>query len=697
MTNVSSLRRRPTALATVSMLALLAACSSPGGLGSPGTTRPGPTPSTTGRSTIAGPSTTDPSATASSTTVPGRVRGGVGRSLAFQRFSDCAGLLTYLQKAALDRVGPYGLNGQQMMYAMADSRVVAGPATSAVVGAAPAQSAGVSNSSATNTQEVGVDEGDLVENDGRYLFTVVDALLRVVDTKTGEQSTLLLPSSGGQPQLLLDGDRLVVAVGAWGNVRQFDERVVGPGWSSSPSSTLMVVDVKDRLHPRLLSTVQLEGELIATRASDGMVRATMRRSLGARLPFVQPSRPGVDVEAKAKKLNEDAIRASRIEDWLPRSFEELADGTTTAPTAALDCADVGRPSEFAGLGMTWIASLDPSAASPKVVGSAGVVAEGSTVYESGSHLYVATTRWQDTTGDVQPLHPQPPVTWIHRFALSTSGTTYEASGSVPGTLLSSYSLSEQDDVLRVATTEVDSGFGTPGQSGVHTLRRTGDALVELGSVTGLGKGEQIRAVRFIGSLAYVVTFRQTDPLYVIDLRDPAAPKVAGELHLNGYSAYLHPVADGYLIGIGQDATDKGRQLGTQVALYDVRDPAHPVRVATRPLGSLGHSEAEFDPHAFLWWQADGTLVVPTNETNGTGQWHWGVTVLTSDLESIDVRGELSHPARYGQPKGSADYVDPGESIRRSLIVDGQLVTVSAAGVLVSNAASLDEVRWVAFA
>ena len=701
MTTATSLRRRPAVLATVFVLGLLVGCSSVGRTATPPTSAHGASTSRPDGASTSDPSTSSTSTPASGSTSP-TIVSGVGRSLAFERFNDCVGLLTYLQQAALARVGPYGLDGARLGYAM-DGRASAGPATSVAAVSAPAVAgvpkAAEANSSGTNTQEVGVDEGDLVENDGRYVFTVVDALVRVVDTTTGEQGSVLLPVSSGQSQLLLDGDRLVVVVGGWGSVRQFDERIVGPGWNrGSATTTVMVLDVRDRLHPSLLSTVDLEGELLASRASDGIVRLTMRDALGSRLAFVQPMRAGADVEAKAKKLNEDAIRASRIDDWLPRSFDEHADGTATDPTGAIDCADVGRPSEFAGLGMTWIASIDPRAASPKVVGSAAVVAEGSTVYESGSHLFVATTRWQDSTGDVQPLHPQPPVTWIHRFALSASSATYEASGSVPGTLLSSYALSEQDDVLRVATTEQASGFGRPEQSGVHTLRRTGDSLVELGSVTGLGKGEQIRAVRFIGSLGYVVTFRQTDPLYVVDLRDPAAPKVAGELHMNGYSAYLHPAAYGFLLGIGQDATDTGRQLGTQVALYDVRDPAHPVRVAAQPLGSYGQSEAEFDPHAFLWWPTDGTIVVPTNGSDPkTGMWRQAVSVLGSDLASITERGTLSHPSRYAPPKGSPGYTDPGESIRRSLIVDGRLVTVSAAGVLVSDLSTLAERRWVAFA
>src|SRR5262249_36601897 len=146
------------------------------------------------------------------------------------------------------------------------------------------------------------------------------------------------------------------------------------------------------------------------------------------------------------------------------------------------------------------------------------------------------------------------------------------------------------------------GTGTA-QSSVYVLHQQGGTLGQMGHVDGLGTGERIYAVRFVGPVGYVVTFRQTDPLYTVDLRDPAHPKVIGELKINGYSAYLHPVGDNRLIGIGQEADANGRVQGTQLSLFDVSDPAQPKRLAQYHV-QFGHSEAEFDPHAFLYWPAD---------------------------------------------------------------------------------------------
>src|SRR5690606_29531157 len=132
---------------------------------------------------------------------------------------------------------------------------------------------------------------------------------------------------------------------------------------------------------------------------------------------------------------------------------------------------------------------------------------------------------------------------------------YVAAGTVPGWLLNQYALSEYDGHLRVATTvATDPSNPTGTESGVYVLRQSGDDLVTVGSVGGLRRTEQIYAVRFLGPTGYVVTFRQTDPLYTIDLRDPTAPQLVGELRITGYSSYLHPVADDRLLGVGQEAT-----------------------------------------------------------------------------------------------------------------------------------------------
>jgi uncharacterized secreted protein with C-terminal beta-propeller domain len=188
----------------------------------------------------------------------------------------------------------------------------------------------------------------------------------------------------------------------------------------------------------------------------------------------------------------------------------------------------------------------------------------------------------------------------------------------------------------------------------------------VGRVGGLGKGERVYAVRFTGDVGYAVTFRQIDPLYTIDLAVPERPRVLGELKIPGYSAYLHPIGEDLLLGIGQDATEEGRPLGTQISLFDVSNLRSPARLHKQHLGQ-GWSEAESDHHAFLYWPRTRLVVVP-----------------------FELRAA-------GYRVGRAGGIEHGKApIRRSLVVGASLLTVSDVGLESSNLMTLAEQGWAAF-
>jgi uncharacterized secreted protein with C-terminal beta-propeller domain len=213
---------------------------------------------------------------------------------------------------------------------------------------------------------------------------------------------------------------------------------------------------------------------------------------------------------------------------------------------------------------------------------------------------------------------------------------------------------------------------------VTVLHPEAGALVKVGQVRGLGRGERIYGVRFLGDLGYVVTFRQTDPLYVVDLRDPTRPRVRGELKVTGYSAYLHPIGDDLLLGLGQDASEQGRPLGSQLSLFDVSDLRRPTRLHRASLGP-GWSEAESDHHAFLFWPPTGLVVLPFEQR--------AVGFRVGRSRGIDELGRIEHEA--GRQASSA-------AIRRSLVVRDAVLTVSDAGVKSSSLATLAGQGWVAF-
>jgi hypothetical protein len=661
-------------------------------------------PSTSGDSTVATTpgdvTTTEPPGTTPGSTAPGRgPQGFASANLEF--FGDCAALLSYMQTEASERVTAWGLGGGGFYYG--DGRVVAEGDMAATneaaesapdVGGAPSAVEG-QDFSGTNTQEVGVDEGDIVETDGDYVYVANADGLRVVAVADAEVvAEPELPQ--GSHQLLLDGARLVV---------------VTSSWSGSPDTIVSLFDVADPTNPALVRRSHLEGAVVATRSIDGVARLVITTSFDQRLPFVQPDQFGLD-EDSALERNKEIIAESTVEDWLPRWFDEDAEGGFGPMAQVLPCETVAAPADFAGLGLTWIGSIDLDGDGTPV-GSAGIVSTGDTVYASTSNLYVATQNWDWRWGGPMPLaveegapatapeeDPGPPPTLIHQFRLDDgTGATYIASGQVEGRLLNQFAMSEYNGDLRVATTTDDwGGFGEQSESTVFVLRPEGDELRQISSVGGLGKDEQIYAVRFIENLAYVVTFRQIDPLYVIDLTDPANPVEAGELKIPGYSAYLHPVGEGLLLGVGQDATDEGRTTGTQLSLFDVSDPTNPQRISTLPIG--GYSEVEWDHKAFLYWPADGTIVLPVSpgwndcgpaedclakSLVGAGG---GAVVAELDGRELQARGVISHST----PNRSGCW----NPLQRSIVIGDELVTVGLDQMKFSDRQSLeprDSVSW----
>lgn len=630
-------------------------------------------------------------------------------------FGDCTVLLDYMKAAATERVTAWGLGGGGVRLDEAAGRVetAADLDDSAPAAEPTAGSDRAASYSGTNTQEIGVDEGDVVETDGEYVYVGSADAVRIVAVDGAEVvEELELPQ--GAHQLLLTGDRLLVTT---------------TSWSGSPDTIVSVFDVTDPGSSALLRRSHLEGAVVATRAIDGVARLVITTSFDQRLPFVQPSQFGLDEES-ALVRNKEIIAESTVEDWLPRTFDENGDGSFGPMDQILACEDVAAPADFSGLGLTWIASID-NLGEAVPVGSAGIVSTGSTVYASTDNLYVATQNWDWQWGRPVPLVEEaagagtdpattptasatpapsattaapaepdgPPPTLIHQFSLG-AGTeaSYVASGEVEGRLLNQFAMSEHNGDLRVATTTDNWGnFGDQSESTVYVLRPDGDDLEQISSISGLGKGEQIYAVRFLDDVAYVVTFRQVDPLYVIDLSDPQNPVLDGELKIPGYSAYLHPVGDGLVLGVGQDATTEGRTTGTQMSLFDVSDPTNPQLVNSLPIG--GHSDVEWDHKAFLFWEPDGTIVIPVSpgwsdcgpvdtclakEIAGSGG---GAIVAQLNGRELTSRGVISH----GDAQRGC-----WNPLQRSMIIGEEIVTVGLDQLRFSERASLetrDVVTW----
>jgi hypothetical protein len=443
-------------------------------------------------------------------------------------------------------------------------------------------------------------------------------------------------------------------------------------------TTLTEIDVSDPAHMMVRRTEAVDGSLVDARQHGAVVRVVI--SAPPRPVEIGPLPPGA-TSPQMVVARRAAIRRTGLSTWMPRKrFASNLTGRRFNRRAAA-CTDVRRPAQFSGLGMLTILTVDLSRGLP-VRDSEAILSDARTVYASQRSLYVATERW------LAPEAPPSEVafgrsTTLHRFAIDGTRTPYRASGLVGGYVLNQFALSEQDGILRVATTRepgwwIGDSARIEQAGAVTTLRERDGRLEQVGRLDGLGKGERIYAVRYIGDAAFVVTFRQVDPLFAIDLSDPARPRLAGQLDLLGYSSYLHPAGDGLLLGVGQAASPQGRTEGTQLQLFDISDLAHPARIAQAKLGTFSSSEAEYDHHAFLFWPKTGLAVVPA------------FTSGASEAIGFDARrnGGLREVGRVSH--------DGGATIRRSLVVGSRLLTVSDAGVRASRLDTLAGVGWAPF-
>ena len=407
-------------------------------------------------------------------------------------------------------------DGLRLHLARHRQAVSSAPFPEALADSAAAPAAGAetrAEGTPTNVQEAGVDEPDIVKSAGSTLFTVDGNVLRAVDTSGGVpvlSGSIELPRGPanarvGDYQLLVAGDRLLAIGSAYGYATGIEGDVIAPdvAYPGRPRTLLAEVDVSDPAAMAVSRTMAFDGSYVSARLTGSTVRL-----VSSDYPWAGSAESGHGRALVPRMTIRDRSSGGQRRGRL------------------VGCDDVRRPARFAGTGMLSVLTIDLRRGLPAVDTDA-VLTDGQIVYASPTALYVATERWDTAAG----LAGSQVRTEIHRFdTTDPEATGYVASGAVAGHMLSQWSMSEQDGVLRVASTTSPPFDAAGDQLGssetfVTALAPDGDRLRRVGRVGGLGRGEQVYAVRFVGDTGYVVTFRQVDPLYVLDLSDPTAPRV----------------------------------------------------------------------------------------------------------------------------------------------------------------------------
>ncbi len=588
----------------------------------------------------------------------------------------------------------------------------------------------------TNRQVAEVDEADIVKigYEGTKLFVLRENELFVLDSwpaaSTAVTNTVEL--EGYAIEMFVDGDRVVVFSSVY-DVEGLDEGTLcgaepfagvselDESYYCGRSHVKTTVIALDGESPEVVREVYVDGYYSSSRRHGDVVRAIVQSDLQRPAsvpqlwqlyeegPYPQTREEEIErvrVWASAAKA---AIAQTSLDDWLP-AWAERVDGELRVQPR--QCADFYAPEPGAtNYGMTQVVGLDLGGDAPPAITT--VLGQASRVYANAETLIL--TQPDQIWHERETNQDQ---TVVHRFAVSfdQQRTPYEGSGFVPGLVNDQFSIDERDGIIRIATTRttwtpnggLDEWIPPVTDNMISTMARDEGGLVVLGSTPPLAEGERIFAARFIGDLAYVVTFRQVDPLFAIDLSDPANPRVLGELKIPGFSDYMHPLDENHLLTIGRDIDEETQfDRGTALQIFDVTDPTSPVQKFQRLVGD-GFSEANHNHKAFNFYADKGLLAFPfvSYERGFESTLElWDVSVD----EGFSRRGAVDHSSLviddcggWLPPVGQPFFADEFYSecgylpqVSRGVFIDDYVYSISHGGVMVHDVTDLEAAVAVA--
>ncbi len=650
---------------------------------------------------------------------------------ALSKFSSYEELVSFLETES--KGGIYTLDNARIQSFGAEDSLAAtaptAPESAPTAAEASPQDGGTSDLaySETNIQVEGVDEADIVKTDGEYIYIVSDNNLTIVKAYPPEEAKVVSKNTfdGTIMGIYINGDKLAVFLNEYMiylfaggvktapipeidtatadvNVTDIDippenktepsEPVTEPEpvpllppdepiripeepivWEP-PTTTVKVYDISDRANPVMTRDFSIDGTYFSSRMIGDYVYIvstmyTLYTATDVALPRIQQDNETQVIEAK---------------DIYYYNFSDTSYSFTTLVALNIN-NDAQEPTH-----------------ETIVMGST------SSVYVSTDNIYLTFPDynwWQEN--DTMK-------TTIQRIQIDKEKMTFAASGEVPGYILNQFSMDEYNGNFRIATT-INFNWRTFAEdqpqstNNVYVLDMN---LNTVGTLENLAPGEQIYSTRFMGNRCYVVTFRNVDPLFVIDLSNPAAPTVLGQLKVTGYSGYLHPYDENLLIGIGKETIYDAKEdfawyQGIKISLFDVSDVSNPVEIAKYEIGDRGtNSPVLYDHKSLLFDREKNLLVIPVtvaeiNESNypegvpdnAYGEYVWqGAYIFNISPEGITLKGQITHIDNFDLNFRYYGYYN--YEIERTLYIDNVLYTISNMKVKMNSLDTLAELNTV---
>lgn len=504
--------------------------------------------------------------------------------------------------------------------------------------------------STTNLQVSGVEEADIVKNDGEYIYDISKGNIIIAKVYPSQnmkiQSTIKM-SGDYMPYELFIYNKYMVIVCSRRNYGIADYKIPSDPYnndfsinSASSDTKILIYNIQDKIKPEKIREIDIDGYYLSSRRIGGEFYIISNKTL---------------------QFDKNVL----TEDNEPQYKDSLSGNKTfkISYDKIHYCPDAVEPNYI----VTAVFSLDNVNEKAKVSAFLG---SGNNIYCSDKNLYVAAQNYDRESHKAS--------TAVYKFSLEKGSIKFSSKGEVPGSILNQFSMDENDKTFRIATCSYEDT--------TNNLYVLDENMNIKGKLEGLEKGEKIYAVRFMGDRAYMVTFEQTDPLLVIDLKNAEKPAVLGELKIPGFSNYLQPYDENHLIGIGKDVDIDNISLGNglnkkvaltqgmKIAMFDVTDINKPVMQFVESIGGRGTDSAALYNHkALLFSKEKNILAFPVMVTS-TDDTHsivfTGAYVYSIDLkEGFKLKGTITHAQRGGSLEGDS-------IINRILYIEDTLYTVS---------------------
>lgn len=452
--------------------------------------------------------------------------------------------------------------------------------------------------SQTNNQTLGIDESDIIKNDGKHLYIVgydkkENYSLRIVDTETMSvlSNTYFYNDDGDTLKLReihLKGGKLI-AIATIGE----DFSCCNYMSNYEPQKTYtIVVNIKDKTKPQILRQTQQDGMYVSSRMSDDILYTVTQYTVIG------------ENDEQTKKNSVPTINGCDF---------------------YYDCIYIMEDSAISYICLSAYDTND----SGSEISTLAVLGDATNVYCSKNNLYVIGSKLSEDRNDK--------ISVINSFAFKGSEISFKAQGEVNGYISNQYDLDEYNGTLRIAT----NSYNRKKAKDLCSLYVLDSELKTIGKLENIADNETVKGVRYMGNKAYIVTFKNTDPLYVIDLKDPSEPKITGEIKLPGYSSYLHPISENIILGIGYDGDEKSAdETSIKVSLFDVSDMTSPKVISTFKQDNVYCCVAQ-DPKAFIYNEEENYIALPVEfyDYNLIG---YGCYIISLENNQLTLKHKFNH-------------------------------------------------------